>query len=143
MLSSPYPVPPLWPWTLAMISGALQGLAAGLWVIISPPLSYEGIGATLTLVWGIMIAAGSVLILIGHAVRVHQVEMPGLVFALGGVAIYIWLSWQQTLGTSPGSGPRALFLGWVATFLLSRLILLLYVDIRARARLEAREDTDG
>lgn len=143
MLSSPYPVPPLWPWTLAMIAGALQGLAAGLWVIVSPPLSYEGIGATLTLVWGIMIAAGSVLILVGHAVRVHQVEMPGLVFALAGIAIYIYLSWEQTLGSSPGSGPRALFLGNLAMFYISRLVLLLYVDIKARARLDAREGADG
>lgn len=139
MLSSPYPVPPLWPWTLAMIAGALQGLAAGLWVIVSPPLSYEGIGATLTLIWGIMIAAGSVLVLIAHLIRVHQLEIPGLVFALGGVAIYIYLSWQQTLGTSPGSGPRALFLGWILMLLLARLILLLVVDRRARARIDARE----
>lgn len=139
MLSSPYPVPPLWPWTLAMVAGALQGLAAGLWVIVSPPLSYEGIGATLTLMWGVMIAAGSVLVLIAHLIRVHQLEIPGLVFALGGVAIYIYLSWQQTLGTSPGSGPRALFLGWILMFLLARLILLLVVDRRARARIDARE----
>ena len=32
MLSSPYPVPRLWSWTLVMMLGALQGLGAGLWV---------------------------------------------------------------------------------------------------------------
>ena len=142
MLSSPYPVPPLWSWTLVMILGALQGLGAGLWVIISPPVSYEGIGATLTLIWGVLIAAGSALVLIGHLVRVHQVEVPGLAFALGGMAIYVYLSWEQTLGTSPGSGPRALFLGQLGTFYLARLILLLYVDLKARAR-KTREDPNG
>ena len=142
MLSSPYPVPPLWSWTLVMILGALQGLGAGLWVILSPPVSYEGIGATLTLIWGVLIAAGSALALIGHLVRVHQVEVPGLAFALGGMAIYVYLSWEQTLGTSPGSGPRALFLGQLGTFYLARLILLLYVDLKARAR-KTREDPNG
>ena len=142
MLSSPYPVPPLWSWTLVMILGALQGLGAGLWVILSPPVSYEGIGATLTLIWGVLITAGSALALIGHLVRVHQVEVPGLAFALGGMAIYVYLSWEQTLGTSPGSGPRALFLGQLGTFYLARLILLLYVDLKARAR-KTREDPNG
>lgn len=143
MLSSPYPVPPLWSWTLVMVLGALQGLGAGLWVIVSPPVSYEGIGATLTLVWGVLIAAGSALVLIGHVVRVHQVEVPGLAFALGGMAIYVYLSWEQTLGTSPGSGPRALFLGQLGTFYLARLILLLYVDLKARARKDRGAVTDG
>ena len=67
MLSSPYPVPRLWSWTLVMMLGALQGLGAGLWVIVSPPVTYEGIGATLTLVWGVLIAVGSALVQIGRA----------------------------------------------------------------------------
>lgn len=139
MLSSPYPVPRLWPWTLAMVTGALQGLAAGLWVIISPPRSYVGIGAMLTTTWGVLLVAGGVLILIAHLVRVHQVEIPGIAFSLGGIVIYVYLSWQATLTDSPGSGPRALFLGWIAMFLLSRLILLLVVDLRARRRIDAQE----
>lgn len=143
MLSSPYPTPYLWPWTLAMVLGALQGLAAGLWVIVSPPRSYEGIGATLTLAWGILIVTGAALILIAHLIRVHQLELPGLVFALGGVAIYVCLSWEQTFGTSPGSGPRALFLGWILSFLLAHLILLVVLDIRARKRIDARGEADG
>lgn len=143
MLSSPYPTPYLWPWTLAMVLGALQGLAAGLWVIVSPPRSYEGIGATLTLAWGILIVTGAALILIAHLIRVHQLELPGLVFALGGVAIYVYLSWEQTFGASPGSGPRALFLGWILSFLLARLILLVVIDIRARKRIDARGEADG
>ena len=143
MLSSPYPVPPLWSWTVAMILGAIQGLGAGLWVIISPPKSYVGIGATLTLTWGILIVTGSALVLIAHIVRVHQLEIPGIVFALGGLAIYVYLSWEATFGTSPGSGPRAFFLGWLLCFLLTRLILLVYVDWQARRRLEIREGADG
>ena len=39
MLSSPYPVPRLWSWTLVMMLGELQGLGAGLWVIVSPPVT--------------------------------------------------------------------------------------------------------
>lgn len=143
MLSSPYPTPPLWSWTLVMVLGALQGLGAGLWVIISPPKSYEGIGATLTFAWGVLIVAGAVLILLAHLIRVHQLELPGLVFALGGVAIYVYLSWEQTLGDSPGSGPRALFLGWNLSFLLARLVLLAVIDIRARKRVDARGAADG
>lgn len=143
MLSSPYPVPRLWSWTLVMVLGALQGLGAGLWVIVSPPRSYEGIGATLTLVWGVLIAVGSAMVLLGHITRVHQVEVPGIAFALGGMAIYVYLSWEQTLGTSPGSGARALFLGQLACFYLARLFLLLYVDYKARARKSLEVSTDG
>lgn len=143
MLSSPYPVPRLWSWTLVMMLGALQGLGAGLWVIVSPPVTYEGIGATLTLVWGVLIAVGSALVLLGHALRIHQVEVPGLAFALGGMAIYVYLSWEHTIGTSPGSGPRALFLGQLACFYLARLILLLYIDVKARARKSREVSTDG
>ena len=143
MLSSPYPVPPLWAWTLVMMLGALQGLGAGLWVIVSPPVSYEGIGATLTMVWGVLIAVGSALVLLGHAVRVHQIEVPGLAFALGGMAIYVYLSWEQTLGTAPGSGPRALFLGQLACFYLARLLLLLHIDFKARARKSREVSADG
>lgn len=143
MLSSPYPTPPLWSWTLVMVLGAVQGLGAGLWVILSPPKSYEGIGASLTFAWGVLIAAGAVLILIAHLIRVHQLEIPGLVFALGGVAIYIYLSWEQTFGGSFGSGPRALFLGWNLTFLFARLILLVVIDIRGRKKVDARRAADG
>ena len=143
MLSSPYPAPPMWSWTLVMVLGALQGLGAGLWVILSPPVSYVGLGATLTLVWGTLIAAGSALVLIGHASRVHQIEVPGLAFALGGMAIYVYLSWEQTLGTAPGSGPRALFLGQLGSFYLARLILLLYIDHKARARKSREAAADG
>src|SRR5699024_11777515 len=123
MLSSPYPVPRLWSWTLVMMLGALQGLGAGLWVIVSPPVTYEGIGATLTLVWGVLIAVGSALVLLGHIIRIHQVEVPGLAFALGGMAIYVYLSWEQTVGAAPGSGPRDLLLGQIACIYLDRLIL--------------------
>lgn len=143
MLSSPYPVPRLCSWTLVMVLGALQGLGAGLWVIVSPPRSYEGIGATLTLIWGVLIAAGSALVLIGHILRVHQIEVPGIAFALGGMSIYIYLSWEQTLSTSPGSGPRALFLGQLGCFYLARLFLLLYIDRKARARKSREVSTDG
>ncbi|MGY5764998.1 hypothetical protein ACXET9_07355 [Brachybacterium sp. DNPG3] len=126
-----------------MVVGALQGLAAGAWVILSPPTSYEGIGATLTVIWGALIVAGSALVLVGHLARVHQIEIPGLVFMLTGIVIYIYLSWDQVLTTSPGSGPRALLIGQLAAMHAARLLLLLVADARARARLDEREATDG
>lgn len=143
MLNSPYPTPALWPWTLAMVAGALAGVGAGAWVIVSPPKSYDNIGLALTLAWGIMLALGSLLIAVAHLVRVHQIEIPGLVFALGGVATYDFLSWQQTLSDSPGSGPRALLLAWIAMMLLARLMQLIIIDVRARRRLELREALDA
>ncbi len=144
MLSSPYPVPRLAAWTVPMVLGALQGLGAGAWVLLSPPRSYEGIGLALTFAWGAMLIVGSLLILVAHLIRVHQVELPGLAFALGGILTYVYLSWEQTFGDSPGSGPRALLLGWLLCFLLTRLVLLLYVDLKARARKDRQEEAaDG
>ena len=144
MLSSPYPLQRLLPWTIPVILGALQGLAAGLWVVVSPPRSYEGIGLALTFAWGLMLIVGSLLILIAHLIRVHQVELPGLAFALGGILTYVYLSWDQTIGDSPGSGPRALLLGWLLCFLLTRLVLLVHADVKARARKDQHgEAADG
>lgn len=139
MLSSPYPVPPLRTWRAAMTVGWAAGIGAGAWVIIDPPLSYEGIGLALTMVWGAMLAAGSLLATIGHLTQRYKLELPGLVLALGGVTIYDYLSWEQTVTTSPGSGPRALLLVVLASMLIARIRVLLYLDRQARRIVEMRE----
>lgn len=140
MLSSPYPVPDLRIWRAAMVLGWAAGTAAGVWVLVSPPKSYDGLGLILTTMWGIMLAVGSLLVTIGHITRRYQVEIPGLVIALGGITLYAYLSWWQTLTDSPGSGPRALLLLLLAGFIVGRIRLLLRIDQIARRMIEIRED---
>src|SRR5699024_11874151 len=106
MLSSPYPVPKLASYKLFMVAGWLAGIAAGLWVIIDPPKSYEGIGLTLSATWGAFLAAGGALVGIGHAARKYKIEIPGLLLSLGGVGIYGYLSLVSALTDSLGSGRR-------------------------------------
>lgn len=142
MLSSPYPMPPLRTWRAAMVTGWAAGLIAGTWVLIDPPLSYEGIGLALTIMWGAMLAIGSGLTAIGHLAQRYKIELPGLVLALGGVVIYDYLSWVQTLTTSPGSGPRALLLIVLACMLIARIRVLLFLDRQARKLLEMRESIE-
>lgn len=141
MLSSPYPVPPLRLWRAVMILGWASVCAAGVWVLISPPVSYEGLGLALTTVWGLMLAVGCCLVTIGHALQRYKLELPGLTLSLGGIVIYAYLSWQQTLGTSPGSGPRALILVAVACWIIARIRVLIYLDRQARRLIEMREPT--
>src|SRR5699024_6592708 len=128
MLSAPYPVPPLRTWRVAMVIGWAAGVAAGAWVLIDPRLSYDGLGVALTIVWGAMLALGSGLTAFGHLAQRYKIELPGLVLALGGVVIYDYLSWVQTLTTAPGSGPRALLLILLACVLIARIRVLLYLD---------------
>lgn len=138
MLSSPYPVPALRTWRASMIAGWLAGVGAGVWVLVNPPVSYEGIGLALTTAWGLMLAVGSGLCAIGHALRRYQVEMPGLVLALGGIVVYGYLSWEQTLTTSPGSGPRALLLVLLAAWIVARARALMHIDRQERRMKDLR-----
>lgn len=140
MLSSPYPVPPLATYRVFSVAGWAAGAASGLWVLISPPNSYEGLGTLLTIAWGVFLLAGSLLCTIGHAVRRYHLELPGLVLALGGVVIYDYLSWVATFTDSPGSGPRALLLALLATAIITRLRILLHIDRQARKLAEMRRD---
>lgn len=139
MLSSPYPVPPLRVWQAAMVAGWLAGVAAGTWVLINPPVSYEGIGLALTTMWGLMIVIGSGLCALAHAFQRYKLELPGLVLALGGVTIYGYLSWEATLTGSPGSGPRALLLVLLAAWIIARARVLIYLDRQARRLKELQE----
>lgn len=141
MLSAPYPIPVLRTYKVAMVIGWAAGIAAGAWVLLDPPLSYQGIGLMLTIAWGAMLVIGSALVTLGHIGRRYKVELPGLVLALGGVVIYDYLSWQQTLSGSSGSGPRSLILVLLACVLIGRIRVLLYLDKQARHLVETREST--
>ncbi|UEJ84023.1 hypothetical protein Bra3105_06840 [Brachybacterium halotolerans subsp. kimchii] len=140
MLSSPYPIPSLRIWKAAMLIGWAAGVAAGVWVLVSPPKSYDGIGLALTIAWGIMLAAGSLLVTLGHVLRTYQIELPGLAFSLGGVVLYGYLSWEATLTDSPGSGPRACLMILLAALIIARLRVLLYIDRRGRRIVEMQEE---
>ena len=123
MLSSPYPVPSLRVYKVAMVLGWVAGMGAGAWVLVSPPQSYDALGLTLTTVLGAFLLGGSLLVTGAHAFRKYKVEIPGLVPALGGVVIYDYLSWLQTFTTAPGSGPRACLLILLAALLVARIRL--------------------
>lgn len=142
MLSSPYPVPRLRTWRAAMIIGWTAGIAAGVWVLTDPPLSYDGLGLALTTTWGAMLALGSGLCMVAHLLRRYQIELPGLALALGGVVIYAYLSWQQTLTGSLGSGPRACLLILLALWIIARARALIHLDRRMRDLIDLRGD-DG
>ena len=120
MLSSPYPVPSLRVYKVAMIVGWVAGMVAGAWVLVSPPKSYDALDLALTTVWGAFLLGGSLLVTCANAFRKYKVEIPGLVLALGGVVIYDYLSWLQTFTTAPGSGPRACLLILLAALQIGR-----------------------
>src|SRR5699024_10437916 len=132
MLSSPYPVPPLRVYKVAMVLGWIAGMGAGAWVLVSPPKSYDALSLTLTTVWGAFLLGGSLLVASAHAFRKYKIEIPGLVLALGGVVIYAYLSWAQTLTDSPGSGPRASLLILLAALIVGRIRMLMHIDRQAR-----------
>lgn len=143
MLSSPYPVPELRVHKVAMVLGWVAGMGAGAWVLVSPPQSYDTIGLALTVVWGAFLLGGSLLVACAHAFRKYKIEVPGLVLVLGGVVIYGYLSWLQTLTTSPGSGPRACLLILLAALLVARIRILMHIDRQARRMASLRDGGTG
>lgn len=140
MLSSPYPVPPLRVYRVAMVAGWLCAMVAGVWVLADPPESYRVLGAALTVAWGLMLAVGGVACAAAHAFRRYQLELPGLVLALGGGSVYDYLSWVATFTGSPGSGPRALLLVLLACLIVARIRPLLFIDRQARKLADLRCD---
>lgn len=140
MLSSPYPVPSLRVYRVAMVIGWLCAMVAGVWVLIDPPKSYQGLGFALTVAWGGMLAVGGLTCAVAHAFRSYQLEVPGLTLALGGVSVYAYLSWVATFTDSLGSGPRALLLVLLACLIVARLRSLLFIDRQARKLADLRCD---
>ena len=143
MLSSPYPVPPLRVYKVAMVTGWAAGMVAGAWVLVSPPKSYDALGLALTTVWGAFLLGGSLLVLAANAFRKYKVEIPGLILALGGVVIYDYLSWLQTFTSAPGSGARACLLILLAALLVARIRLLMHIDRQARRMASLRGGGTG
>ena len=143
MLSSPYPVPSLRVYKVAMVVGWVAGMVAGAWVLVSPPKSYDALDLTLTTVWGAFLLGGSLLVAGAHVFRKYKVEIPGLVLALGGIVIYDYLSWLQTFTTAPGSGPRACLLILLAALLVARIRLLMHIDRQARRMASLRDGGTG
>ena len=143
MLSSPYPVPRLRVYKVAMVVGWVAGMLAGAWVLVSPPKSYDALDLTLTTVWGAFLLGGSLLVAGAHLLRKYKVEIPGLVLALGGVVIYDYLSWLQTFTTAPGSVPRACLLILLAALIVARIRLLMHIDRQARRMASLRDGWTG
>ena len=143
MLSSPYPVPELRVYRVAMVTGWVAGMVAGAWVLVSPPKSYDALGLALTTVWGAFLLGGSLLAMIANAFRKYKVEIPGLILALGGVVIYDYLSWLQTFTSAPGSGARASLLILLAALLVARIRLLMHIDRQARRMASLRDVGTG
>lgn len=143
MLSSPYPVPQLRVYKVAMVLGWVAGMVAGAWVLVAPPKSYDAIGLTLTAVWGAFLLGGSLLVVVANVFRKYKVEIPGLVLALGGVAIYDYLSWVQTFTSAPGSGARACLLIVLAAHLVARIRVLMNIDRQARRMASLRDRGTG
>ena len=132
MLSSPYLVPQDAIWRGLLILGWVFGVTGGGWVLASPPVTYQGIGLGLTIAWGAMLAAGSLAVLIGHLWQKYRIEVPGLWLVVGGLVIYILLSWDQVFSGSWGSGPRASLLVTLACICAARLRLLHILDRKLR-----------
>ena len=143
MLSSPYPVPHLRVYKVAMVLGWVAGMVAGAWVLVSPPKSYDALGLTFNTLWGAFLLGGSLLVLAANAFRKYKVEIPGLVLALGGVVIYDYLSWVQTFTGSFGSGPRACLLLVLAAHLVARIRILMHIDRQARRMASLRDGGTG
>ena len=143
MLSSPYPVPELRVYKVAMVLGWVAGMVAGAWVLVAPPKSYDALGLALTILWGAFLIGGSLLVACAHAFRKYKIEIPGLILALGGVMIYAYLSWAHTLTDSLDSGPRASLLLVLASLLVARIRILMHIDRQARRMASLRDGGTG
>ena len=110
MTFSPYPVPPSrFQKILMVLTWAFGGLAAP-WILTFPPITYQGLGLFASIGWGVMVGAGSLLISAGYLFEEYRIELPGVGLVVGGLAVYVLLSWQSTLTGSTGSGARAIIL---------------------------------
>ena len=132
MFSSPYPVPRYRTWGSVLIIGWTFGVAGGVWAMIRPPISYDGLTVGITILWGLLLIVGSATVLAGHLMRRHRVEMAGLWPTLGGVALYAYLSWQAALTDSPGTGPRACLMILLLCLVAARLQWLRRVEKRVQ-----------
>ena len=132
MRSSPYPVPCDPVWLAILLIGWVAGVGAGVWALVHPPSSYDGVTVWLTTLWGVLLLAGSAGVLAGHIMRLHRVELAGLWPSLGGAALYTVLSWQATLTSSPGTGTRACLMILLCSLIAARIQWLRLVEKRVQ-----------
>ena len=132
MLSSPYPVPRDRVWLALMVVAWVAGVAGGVWVLVYPPRSYEGLGLGLSLLWGALLGVGSLAVLAGYLMRRHRVELAGLWPALGGILLYAGLSWESVFAGSPGSGARACMIVLLACLVAARIRQLGSIERRVK-----------
>lgn len=143
MLSSPYPVPPSRWHTILLVTGwAVGGLTAP-WILAFPPLTYEGIGLIASYGWGVMYGIGSVLVAYAHAREDYRAEIPGLGLVLGGLAVYLILTWGQVLTGVTGTGSRGLLLTPYLAWMLARMLRLIGHHIRIQRLQRIARGSDG
>ena len=142
MLRSPYPVPrSRWVTALLVAGWAVGGLAAP-WILVFPPVTYEGVGLVASYGWGVMYGVGSLLIAYAYAREDYRVEIPGIGLALGGLAVYQILTWGQVFSGVTGTGSRGLLLTPFLAWLLARLLRLVshHAEIKGLQRVARRSD---
>lgn len=110
LIRSPYPRERGAARTLLLVAGWITIGLVMPWILLYPPVTYEGLGLVAGVGWGILVGTGALLLLTGHLARRHEVEIPGLILLGTGLVIYVFLSWQTVTGGSEGSGARALLL---------------------------------
>lgn len=143
MLSSPYPVPPSrWHTALLVTSWAVGGAVAP-WILTFPPATYQGFGLAASYGWGVMFGAGALLTALANARAEYRIEIPGVGLVLGGLTIYLILSWGQVATGSTGSGSRALLLIPFAGVQLARLLRLMGHHQRIQALQRIARGSDG
>ena len=120
MTSSPYARVRSKGRTALFVIGWLACVALAPYILVFPPVSYEGFGLVASVGWGILVGVGAVLMLIGELKRSHYVELPGVMLMGAGLLTYAMISWEQTLNVSPGSGARALLIAAGSVWLARR-----------------------
>lgn len=143
MLTSPYPVPPSRWHTAILVTGWIVGGFAAPWILAFPPLTYEGIGLVASYGWGVMYGIGSLLIAYANAREDYRVEIPGIGLVLGGLAVYLILTWGQVLGGVLGTGSRGLLLTPYFAWLSARLLRLVGHHLKIQGLQRIARGTDG
>lgn len=145
MLSSPYAVPSSRLETAIVAGGWLIGALVAPWILTFPPVTYEGMGLVASYGWGVMFGAGAILIAIGHMREEYRIEIPGIGLVLGGIAVYLILTWGQVIAAgSMGSGSRGLLLvPFAVSYLLVRLLRLIGHHLRIQSLQRIARGPDG
>lgn len=121
MTMFPYPIRPSRVEIVLTVLMWTAGIAVAPYILTFPPVSYEGLGLVASIGWGVLAGVGSLLVLLGRIKHTPEIEAPGLLLFLTGVGVYVGLSWEQAINTSPGSGARGLLILMLLCTALIRL----------------------